>query len=373
MSAIPFFEDYASSRKWFLSQGEFWRQGWRDARYESYPVDMEQGLWIDACWLEPTKREKLVVISTGEHGIEGYVGTSMVRLFSEEFLDRLDPTNTGVLFIHAINPWGMVHHRKVNENGVDLNRNFILDGNFDPTFNSDFAKNEELFSRSTPLGLIEWEYLSILWRIASAVAKQGVASLSRASLLGQYSHPKAMFYGGNQLQPQSAISLELIREALAKYSHLLIMDQHTGYGPRYQMSITVLPDEPLDSGKMQQQFGYPLVLKVNPEEFYQINGDMTAAFSAMQSKQPSGKIDFICAFEFGTFGESLFARIRSLISMIFESQNFAYPSPSARTDRLVRHWFKELYFPASLKWRVKALEDARQAFEGILKSYAYIK
>ncbi|HWS23584.1 MAG TPA: M14 family metallopeptidase [Anaerolineales bacterium] len=372
MSGVPFFESYQNSRAWFLAEGDQWRRRWSKVRYQSFPVDEEQDLWVDACWLEPRDRQKLVVISTGEHGIEGYVGASMLRLFSHEFLPRLDPDTTGVLFIHAINPWGMLHHRKVNENGVDLNRNFILDGNFDPAFNPDFARNQDLYSPARPLGLLEWEYAAILIKIARAVVQQGVASLSRASLLGQYSHPQAMFYGGKQLQPQAQIVLNLAGEALRSYPHVVVMDQHTGYGPRYQMSITVLPDEPLNSEELRRKFAYPLVQKVNPEEFYQINGDMTAGMASLQADPAAGKLDFICAFEFGTYGESLVARIRSLITMIFESQNYAFPSRSARTDRFVRRWFKELYFPEELKWRSKALVDAKQAFEGILNAYGYL-
>ena len=38
--------------------------------------------WIEADPLE--RREKLLILTTGEHGIEGYVGSAMLRLFLEE-------------------------------------------------------------------------------------------------------------------------------------------------------------------------------------------------------------------------------------------------------------------------------------------------
>ena len=49
--------------------------------------------WIEADPLE--RREKLLILTTGEHGIEGYVGSAMLCLFLEEFLNRLEPIRRG--------------------------------------------------------------------------------------------------------------------------------------------------------------------------------------------------------------------------------------------------------------------------------------
>ena len=80
---------------------------------------------------------------SGTHGIEGYLGSAIqLRFLHELFLQnaqrlcttdnvRAPPTkNTPVkkvLLIHAINPYGMRHHRRTNENNVDLNRNVLSD------------------------------------------------------------------------------------------------------------------------------------------------------------------------------------------------------------------------------------------------------
>lgn len=372
MDEKDFFSSYETARDWFIGRQMEWGKRWTNVLHQSFPIPDHPELNIDAFWLEPVKKEKLVVVSTGEHGIEGYVGSTMARLFSEDFLPRLDPENTGVLIIHAINPWGMVHHRKVNEHGVDLNRNFILDGNFADNINPEFERNTWLLSPHRGLGVMELELGWLVAKILWAATTQGVASLTKAALLGQYIDPNTMFYGGSRLEPEAEIVLELARHALKEYDRAVVFDQHTGYGPRYQMSLTVLPNEPLSSTEMQKNFNYPLVYKVNPEEFYAISGDMTEGLATAAKEGGGGKIEFVTAFEFGTFGDGFMERVKSLLVMILESQNFVFPSKNPRTNAIVKKWFDELYFPTDLGWRKKALADGRQAFEGLLRYFGYI-
>jgi hypothetical protein len=135
------------------------------------------------------------------------------------------------------------------------------------------------------------------------------------------------------------------------------------------MSITVVPLEPLTSAELSAKFKYPLVLRGDREEFYATHGDMTAYFYELRNAGFPTRQLFACAFEFGTFGASILARIRSLRAMILESQLHWYGARDQKTEEKVRHEFRELYFPAELKWQEKAIADARQAFDGILRAY----
>jgi len=62
---------------------------------------------------------------SGTHGVEGYCGSGaqVDWLRREEF--KVLPADTGVLIIHAINPYGFAWTRRVNEDNVDLNRNWV--------------------------------------------------------------------------------------------------------------------------------------------------------------------------------------------------------------------------------------------------------
>ena len=101
------------------------------------------------------KRNVNVIHSSGTHGVEGYLGSAVQIRFLRELLlrnnnDCIDdddvrpsppssisqasspslafpPTEKvrKVLLIHLVNPYGMRHHRRTNENNVDLNRNVL--------------------------------------------------------------------------------------------------------------------------------------------------------------------------------------------------------------------------------------------------------
>ncbi len=365
-------ESYEASRERFLKDVETLRSRWPASRLESHPLNKFPGLSVDWIWLEPRVKENLIIVSTAQHGIEGYVGSAMLKIFMDEFVPQLNPENTGLLLIHTINPWGMKNGRKVNENGVDLNRNFILSGIFDRSINPDFPKLKSLLAPEYPARSPFIENLAFTWRIIHALITQGAASLTTAALLGQYINSKAMYYGGEHHEEETTLMIQFFREALENYQTVLHLDQHSGYGPRYQMCITLVPLEPLTSAELSTKFEYPLVLRGDNKEFYATSGDMTAYLYELRNAAFPDKNIFSCAFEFGTFGDALLERIRSLRAMIFESQLYAYGAVNTNAARQIRHEFQELYFPVEEKWREKTLVDCRQAFKGILRYYKLV-
>ena len=365
-------ESYEVSRARFIKDVEALRAKWPSSRLESHPLQGFPDLSVDWLWLEPRVKKNLIIVSTAQHGIEGYVGSAMLKIFMDEYAPQLNPEDTGLLLIHAINPWGMKNNRKVNENGVDLNRNFILNEVFDKSINPGFPKLKNLLAPEYPANSFHFENLLFASRVLRALITQGASSLAAAALLGQYINNKAMYYGGEQHEEQTALMNGFFHEALGNYETVLHLDQHSGYGPRYQMCITLVPLEPLTSAELSVKFNYPLVLRGDNKEFYATSGDMSAYLYELRDAAYPGKDVFACAFEFGTFGEDLLARIRSLRAMIFESQLYAYGAVNGQAVASIRQEFNELYFPAEQKWREKTLLDCRQAFNGILQSYKFM-
>ncbi|MEW6239392.1 MAG: M14 family metallopeptidase [Chloroflexota bacterium] len=365
-----FFPDsYETSRARFLRDVKLIRPRWPSSRLESHPLKDHPGLSVDWLWAEPRVKENLVIVSTGQHGIEGYVGSAMLKLFMDEFAPRLNPENTGLLLVHAINPWGMKHWRKVNENGVDLNRNFVLDDNFDTAINPEFHRVAAFINPQRRLESFEWENILFWGNVVKNIFATGIPTITRAALLGQHHTPNGFYYGGTSYQEGTRVAMELYRRALEEYQSIIHLDMHSGYGPRRQMSVIMSPLDPQKSEELSQKFNCPLVLKINAEEFYEISGDMAAYYYQLRNELFPGKQLFACGFEFGTFGDSLLARIRSLRAMVFENQLHWHGAVNEVTAQAIREEFRELYFPADEAWREKALADGRQAFEGILKSY----
>src|SRR6266545_2018645 len=92
----PFPESYEESRARFLQDVEPQRAKWISSRLKTHPLKNFPDLSIDWLWAEPRTKKNLVMISTAEHGIEGYVGSAMLKVFMDEFAPRLDPENTGL-------------------------------------------------------------------------------------------------------------------------------------------------------------------------------------------------------------------------------------------------------------------------------------
>ena len=363
---------YEDSRTRFLQSLSLIQQKWHSTQLETHPLKNFPDLSIDWLWAYAQKKETLVIISTAEHGIEGYVGYALMKIFIEEFAPRLNTQNTGLLLIHGLNPWGMKHHRKVNENSVDLNRNFVFDGNFDPAINPEFHLVKNLINPQRHIESFALESVRFWVGTIKAILTMSIKTSTKASTLGQHHTPNGFFYGGTSHQEGTIVAMELYRRALEEYRSVIQIDMHTGYGPRDQMSIIMSPLDPMTSEETSRKFNYPLVLKINAEEFYDISGDMAAYYYKLRNEYFPDKKLFACGFEFGTFGSSLLARIRSLRAMVFENQLHWHGAKNGQIAHQVHSEFEELYFPSETKWREKALADGRQAFDGMLRAYQLI-
>ncbi|KAF4653445.1 hypothetical protein FOL46_009190 [Perkinsus olseni] len=137
-----------------------------------------RGYIMDVAVLRPTKGPSRgsVVHTSGVHGVEGYGGSGIqcyllgqIRQAKEE--GRLQNIDKTLVFVHAVNLYGMAHYRRVNEENVDLNRNALESHEFD-----------YLINKRDP-----------------NVAGYGTSHIKRAVVTGQYWKPSGLFYGGQKL------------------------------------------------------------------------------------------------------------------------------------------------------------------------------
>ena len=124
----------------------------------SHAIDASDDLYIDSFYLPSTgDKTNLIVLTTGVHGMEGYIGSVMLDVFFEEIYPTLNTETTGVLVVANVNPYGMKYLRRYNENNVDLNRNFILDWeNFDLSSNKEYPKVETFLQPNGKIGNGLW-------------------------------------------------------------------------------------------------------------------------------------------------------------------------------------------------------------------------
>jgi hypothetical protein len=364
---------YESSRARFLRDVELLRAKWHSSRLESHPLKVDPSLSIDHAWAEPRDKQNLVIISTGLHGIEGYVGSAMLKIFMDEFAPQLDPQNTGLLLVHAINPYGMKNRRRYNENNVDLNRNFVWEETFDPQVNPDYEPLIPLVNSARPIANLFASDAAFLARLVGSILKLGILRIRQGMLSGQYRHPRGVQFGGQSTQEGTQLMRGLFQQALDSYGQIVHLDMHTGYGPRYQMSMVNSKREPASGPELVEKFKYPLIVTATPSDFYTVTGDITEYFYQLRDENSPSKKLFATCFEFGTFGDSLPAQIRSMRATILENRLFQFGAKSDALRSVVRKEYEELFFPAEEKWREKAVADCRQATEGILRAYNLMK
>lgn len=188
-------------------------------------------LATDVLRIGPARAERVLVTLCGTHGVEGYCGSGVQVGWLESGLWREVPHEApgGVaqLLIHAINPFGFAWDRRVNEDNVDLNRNFA-------DFDAPLPVNEGYEQLHDALCPAEWNEATLAAareasdRFAEA---HGAVGLQAAISGGQYRHPDGLFFGGDRPTWSHRNLLSILERELAGASRVAIIDYHTGLGP----------------------------------------------------------------------------------------------------------------------------------------------
>ena len=126
-------------------------------RLEALPLDARgpgcETLGIDIVWFGDAKARRVVLHSSGLHGVEGFAG-SAIQIQTVRELPRISE-GTALILVHILNPYGISWLRRANENNVDLNRNSLIDDAYtgapenysklDPFLNPPSPPSQDLF------------------------------------------------------------------------------------------------------------------------------------------------------------------------------------------------------------------------------------
>lgn len=342
-----------------------------EVEVSEYAIDAADGLYIDNIYL-PSKSEKenLILLTTGVHGMEGYIGSVMLDVFFEEIYPTLDTENTGVLIVANVNPYGMKYMRRYNENNVDLNRNFILDwDNFDLASNKDYPEVKNFLQPESKIGNALWHEAGFYLTLAKEALTKGADKVSDALLTGQYEYPQGVYYGGNGDEKSTTYLKGVFNDCLeGEYKNIVHIDIHSGYGPRYNMVIFNSVFETMTEAETKAAFGYDYVISHDSESFYATTGDTTDYFYRLAESKNTDKQIFSTCFEFGTIGDSFMDSITSLKYTVDENRQHWYPTTSEVTQEVVSERYKELFYPTETQWREKTVADFKTAAEGVLEA-----
>ncbi len=341
------------------------------AEFASHPIDESDGLYIDSFYLPSRDTQtNLVVLTTGVHGIEGYIGAAMLDVFFGEIYPTLDHSDTGVLVVANVNPYGMKHLRRYNENNVDLNRNFILDwDSFDRASNQEYPKVDTFLGPTGKIGNALWHEAGFYLSLAKTAITEGADTISDALLTGQYEYPEGVYYGGDGDESSTVYLKDVFARCLeSRYENIVHIDIHSGYGPRYNMVIFNSVFETMTEAESVAAFGYGNVIAHDSESFYATTGDTTDFFYRLAQQKDTDTALFSTCFEFGTIGDAFFDTILSLHYTVDENRNHFYPTDNATSAQIVHENYMELFYPTETAWREKTVTDFVAATQGVLNA-----
>lgn len=309
----------------------------------SHPVPGPDGteLFFDSLYLPPSgKKEKLLILTSGIHGIEGFTGSALQRYFLAKILPEMKDKHQGILIIHGINPFGFKYERRVTGNNVDLNRNFDTSEELFKLDNPGYSKVNSLLNPSQ-----RYSRLSFYSSAIKLILKFGMETLRKAILRGQYQYPDGIFFGGKTFEPQVPLIQDLVLKVGEGYDKVLLVDLHTGYGKRGKLHLFGDRSPYIDQNYMDAVFRDLSIDYGQEKDFYSVTGGFTVFIAKLfhERSKFAGAV-----FEFGTIdGHKPLGSLDSLYRMINENQK----SKTSKDKRL----FREMFYPSSPSWRKSVL------------------
>jgi len=344
-----------------------------DVRLEALKVK-EPDYTIDVAVVKGSSSGGLAVHSSGVHGIEGFAGSAIQTAAMHEMLCSGIRPEVTTVFVHAINPFGMAHHRRWNENNVDLNRNALTEEGFKEVLDRDpniagYEDFEDLMiAKSAPS---KWfVYVGVWFKTIYLIARYGMRHLKRAMVTSTYHHQQGIFFGGRELQP----SHHLLGAFLSKNfgdvpsSEVVWIDVHTGLGPKGKDVLLVNKDgkasvvqafpggevqcgDDADSSQGSQAAGYELVrgyISSYYGRFFKGGASATGRSAALIATQ-----------EFGTLPGILMAR-----AMVIENRGYHF---DADNRDYWSTYTRDCFYVRESAWKASILERGSTVFHQMLK------
>jgi hypothetical protein len=187
-----------------------------------------EGLFIDVARQGPAQASTVLLTSSAVHGIEGFAGSAgQIATLSTGLLKQLPP-DTAVVHVHALNPYGFAHQRRVNEDNVDLNRNFI---DWQAPRPAEHPHTETLYRLLLPDDWSGELHAKSSAQIDAFISQHGVKTYQAAITQGQYRFADGLYYGGTEPVWSHRIWRQILDRHVKGARQLVHVDLHTGLGP----------------------------------------------------------------------------------------------------------------------------------------------
>ena len=228
MSAVQnaFSKSYAQARQKFLDAAHAAGLAVQSHLHPRPGRDGET-LAMDVVREGPADAQDLLIVSSACHGVEGYCGSGVQvhALQNAAWRQAAREAGVAVLYIHALNPYGFSHVRRVTHENVDINRNF------------------HDYRRPLPVNTAYREVQPLLlpevWppdeanaaAVARFIAERGMPAFQAAVSGGQHEFADGLFFGGRGPTWSNLTLRNVLREHGQRCQRMAWIDLHTGLGP----------------------------------------------------------------------------------------------------------------------------------------------
>ena len=348
-----FSTSYAQARDRFLQAA---RLAGLPVESKLHPLQGKDGeeLAMDAARLGSADVDRLLIVSSGCHGVEGYCGSGVqvAALRDAQWLDHAARHGVALLFVHGLNPYGFSHIRRTTHENVDLNRNF-----------QDFSKPlpvNEAYREIHPLLLPdEWPPSAANSdAIAQFVAARGQNAWQAAITRGQYEFPDGLFFGGNRPTWSNLAWREVLRAHGRRATRIAWIDIHTGLGPSgVGERIYAGPDEADSVARARRWWDGAGTTPVT--SIY--DGSSSSAFltglmwGSLPDECPQAEYTGI-ALEFGTVPLA-----DTLQALRAEQWLQLHPDAAPAVAAGIKQQFKDAFHIETDEWKSQILRQAREA------------
>lgn len=329
----------------------------------AYPVaaELPDDLFIDVALVGAQTPSSVMVISSGLHGVEGFFGSAV----QTAWLDALAkghhpalPDEWRVVLIHALNPFGFDQCRRVNEDNIDLNRNFLgSNKDFTGAPGSYLDLDPLLNPPSTPTGFDPF-ILRALWH----VLRLGFGAFKEAVAGGQYTFERGLFYGGKGPAASHKIIEHYLAHWLGDATNIVHLDFHTGLGAygEYRLLLSET-DQSRHFPWYLDTFDKTLVEPLTDNQAQGTAYTTSGVLGEWLGEQLTGRDYRFANAEFGTYPV-----MRMLKALRQENRAHFFADPNSKAYAQAKAELTECFCPRDPKWRTQVLSQGLQLIEQAL-------
>lgn len=311
-------------------------------------------LYSDIAVIGRADAPKALVLLSGTHGVEGYCGSgAQIALLTQGLFDAL-PADLCVIMIHAMNPYGFSHDRRVTEDNVDLNRNFVDFSNPDLPGEAYARIHDDILPA-------DWKgpaHAQANKQLAMFIQEHGMTAFQAAVSSGQYLHPDGVFYGGQAPTWSNDMFLEVIDDHLRDKQAVAIIDFHTGLGPHgYGELITVGSDA--EKTRAIDWYGDQVT---DPEAGTSTSADLDGMVAhGIAATLTDAELTFI-TIEFGTYD------VNEVLTAL-RGDNWLYHKGdlTSALGKEIKREIRRAFYPETDKWKLSVWQRSSEVVQLALK------